>query len=355
MAAGTVERQVQAIIGVCQSGLGPSELRDHALNRLRKVVPIDAAFFATVDPATLLFTSATADEPLGTATALFIENEFGRPDVNKFSALADSHPHVSTLDQATFGKRFASPRYRDIMAPLSLGDELRAALVVAGRCWGVMCLHREDSPTGFTDAELRLVGRLVPHLAEALRRGVVFEWDSHHLSAAGPGIIVLDEELTVVSCNREGEYWLDQLGPEQRQHAAGLPLAVHAVAVQAAIDQQDRVPASPPRLRLRTREGQWLVVHASRLEGAAGSQTAIVIEPAAPSELTSIILDAYGLTPAQSRVAALVLQGRSTRQIVNELAISANTVQEHLRAVFDRFGIGSRRELVAALLSGPDT
>jgi len=231
VAAGTVERQVQAIIGVCQSGLGPSELRDHALNRLRKVVPIDAAFFATVDPATLLFTSATADEPLGTATAL----------------------------------------------------------------------------------------------------------------------------LTVVSCNREGEYWLDQLGPEQRQHAAGLPLAVHAVAVQAAIDQQDRVPASPPRLRLRTREGQWLVVHASRLEGAAGSQTAIVIEPAAPSELTSIILDAYGLTPAQSRVAALVLQGRSTRQIVNELAISANTVQEHLRAVFDRFGIGSRRELVAALLSGPDT
>jgi DNA-binding CsgD family transcriptional regulator len=52
-------------------------------------------------------------------------------------------------------------------------------------------------------------------------------------------------------------------------------------------------------------------------------------------------------------VAGLILRGRSTGQIVNELAISANTVQEHLRAVFDKFGIGSRRELVAALLSGP--
>jgi DNA-binding CsgD family transcriptional regulator len=55
------------------------------------------------------------------------------------------------------------------------------------------------------------------------------------------------------------------------------------------------------------------------------------------------------LTPAQCRVAELVLRGRSTQQIVNELHISANTVQEHLRAVFDKFGIGSRRELVAAL------
>jgi hypothetical protein len=81
------------------------------------VVPVDAAFFATVDPATLLFTSASADEPLAGATALFIENEFGRPDVNKFSALADSQPPVRTLDQATSGSRLASPRYRDIMAP----------------------------------------------------------------------------------------------------------------------------------------------------------------------------------------------------------------------------------------------
>jgi DNA-binding CsgD family transcriptional regulator len=64
-------------------------------------------------------------------------------------------------------------------------------------------------------------------------------------------------------------------------------------------------------------------------------------------QMASLYLDAHGLTPAQSRVAALVRQGRSTRQIVNELQISAYTVQEHLGAVFDKFGIGSRRELVA--------
>ncbi len=87
------------------------------------------------------------------------------------------------------------------------------------------------------------------------------------------------------------------------------------------------------------------------MNGPNGPHTTLVLESARPMEVASLVLDAHGLTPAQSRVAALVLQGRSTQQIVSELRISAHTVQEHLSVVFDRFGIGSRRELVAALLA----
>jgi DNA-binding CsgD family transcriptional regulator len=351
MGMGTAERQVQTIVGLCRSGLGPAELCEQVLRRLGAVMPIDAAFFATVDPATLLFTSAIADEPLRSATALFMDNEFGQPDVNKFSSLAASQQPVSSLDRATSGRRQASPRYREIMAPLSLGDELRAALVIAGRCWGVMCLHREDSPAGFAGSELRLVARLVPHLAEGLRRTVLFEEATAGPSTGGPGIVVVDDDLRVISCNREGENWLDQLTPDGKRSSGRLPVVVHAVAAQATFGSPDHVPSVAARVRLRTATGQWLVVHASRLQGAAGPQTAIIIEPPLPGELTSLILDAHGLTPAQSRVAALVLQGRSTRQIVNELSISAYTVQEHLGVVFDKFGVRSRRELVAALLA----
>ena len=70
------------------------------------------------------------------------------------------------------------------------------------------------------------------------------------------------------------------------------------------------------------------------------------------TQLSSLLLSAHGLTTAQSRVVAQVIRGHSTRQIVRELHISANTVQEHLTAAFDKLGVRSRRELVAAVLTG---
>ena len=90
-------------------------------------------------------------------------------------------------------------------------------------------------------------------------------------------------------------------------------------------------------------------MNASTLDGTAGRQIALVLDETDPVQSSSLILAAHGLTPAQSRVVALVVQGRSTPSIVNELHISTNTLQEHLHAVFDKLGIGSRRELVAAL------
>jgi len=327
------ERRVAAIERRCATGIDPDALRTDVLRLLRDVVPIDAAFFATVDTATMLFTSAVSEEPLVAAAGLFLENEYGADDVNKFVTLATRTDPVTSLDEATTGDRRASARYTSVMSPLGLGDELRAALVVGGRCWGVMCLHREDGPSGFSHEEVAVVRSLVPRLAEGLRRTVLAQSALQSERPDGPGILILGADYEVVSSNAAGERWIEEM-----------PVVVTAAAARAR--RGDDVTA-----RVRSTSGHWHTVHASALDGQAGGQTAVVIEPASPEHLTSLFLDAHGLTPAQTRVAALVLRGYSTRQIVNELGISSHTVQEHLRAVFDKFGIGSRRELVAALLS----
>ncbi|MGH9212249.1 MAG: hypothetical protein ACRD2C_16440 [Acidimicrobiales bacterium] len=114
------------------SGLDVAAFQAEALRWLRSLITIDAAFVATVDPETLLFTSASSEEPLVEAASLFLDNEFGRDDVNKFASLASAADPVSSLDVATRGERADSARFRDVMAPLGLGDELRVASPVLG-------------------------------------------------------------------------------------------------------------------------------------------------------------------------------------------------------------------------------
>ncbi|HYS32724.1 MAG TPA: LuxR C-terminal-related transcriptional regulator [Streptosporangiaceae bacterium] len=354
MADAAMKRQVAALIGRCYADLDVSGLRVEVLRRLRPILSVDAAFFATVDPMTMLFTSAVADEPLGAATALFLDNEFGRDDVNKFAALSESASPVGSLDRATRGERPASARYREIMGPLGLGDEVRAALISNNRCWGVLCLHREDVSHGFDDRDVELVRRISPHVAEGLRRAVTLRPAAAATAAvAAPGIIVLDESLAVVSVNLAAEQWLAEIDRAAWPSRSELPVAVYAAAARLARLEEGSDPSQlGATVRLRDRSGRWLSLHASRLSGPPAPQIGIVIEPAPASQVTSLLLSAHGLTGAQSRVVALVIKGHSTRQIVRELRISANTVQEHLTAAFDKFGVRSRGELVAAVLAG---
>jgi DNA-binding CsgD family transcriptional regulator len=351
-----MEHQVNALIGRCYAGLGAEALGGEVLRRLRRMLSVDAAFFATIDPMTLLFTSAAADEPLGAATPLFLENEFGREDVNKFAALAEAADPVSSLDRITGGRRPASARYREIMGPLGLGDELRAALVTSNGCWGALCLHREDASHGFAVREIDLIRRISPHLAEGLRRAVTIgpaTATGESEDAAVPGMIVLDERLSVVSMTHEAERWLAEIGGADWPSASELPVPVYSAAAGLLRLEADPAATPPPAtVRLRSRAGRWLSLHASRLAGPPAPQVGVVIEPTPAAQVGRLLLSAYGLTAAQCRVVALVVRGQSTRQIVGELHISANTVQEHLTAAFDKLGVRSRRELVTTLLTG---
>ena len=60
-----------------------------------------------------------------------------------------------------------------------------------------------------------------------------------------------------------------------------------------------------------------------------------------------MIADAYGLTERERAITALVAQGLSTDEIAGRLHLSPWTVQDHLKAIFEKVGVGTRGELVA--------
>jgi len=59
---------------------------------------------------------------------------------------------------------------------------------------------------------------------------------------------------------------------------------------------------------------------------------------------------AYGLTRQEQTLTRLVCRGLSTRELSESLHITEHTVQDHLKSIFDKTGVRSRRELVAAIL-----
>jgi DNA-binding CsgD family transcriptional regulator len=335
------------------SGLDSRAFRHAALRHVRRVVPVDAVWFATADPATLLFTSAVVDDVLRPHALQFVQNEFLADDVNQFRRLARPGAIVSTLDRETEGHRERSPRYRDILEPLALGDELRVALVEGGRCWGFLCLHRGNG-AGFGLAEIAFLRRAARHLAVGLRAGLLME------SAAGghdphePGLLVLADDLSLVTASPAAELLLAEIADEYWAGHAELPGAVYGVVGGLLARERAHQPASPPlpRTRIRTATGRWLTLHATWLGDPKADRErriGVILEAAPPTQFWPLVTAAHQLSPRESEVTLLVARGLSTGEISQALRISEHTVQDYLKAVFDKFGVHSRGQVIAAI------
>jgi DNA-binding CsgD family transcriptional regulator len=77
----------------------------------------------------------------------------------------------------------------------------------------------------------------------------------------------------------------------------------------------------------------------------------LVIEPANASEIAPLITQAYELSAREEQITALIAQGLGTAEIAARLTLSAHTVRDYIKAIFEKVGVSSRGELVARLFS----
>ena len=330
----------------CRAGLDLDALRDAVLPQLRKALPVDALWWALADPATLLFTNSFRDELPADSGPYFVENEYLRDDVNKWTDLARDPVGVRSLMDATQGRPVSSERYRDIFEPLGLQDELRAVLRIRGTCWGFICLHREAAESTFSSEEAAFLQRLAPHLAEGIRLGLLQGAVRPDAGPDGPGLVLIGPDGAVAGLNDTAGRWLVELGGT----SDGSELPVELSALVARLHRLDPTEPALPRSQVRTRSGRWARMHASWMDSPGGRSSAVIVEEAPAAEVAPLVMVAYGLTPRERAVTGLVCQGRSTRQIAERLHLTTDTVQDHLKSVFDRTGVHSRGELVATIL-----
>src|SRR4029453_6461180 len=107
--------------------------------------------------------------------------------------------------------------------------------------------------------------------------------------------------------------------------------------------------AAPAHALVPTTDGGWAMIDAAPLEGDARASIAVTLRAATAAETFELVCRAWALSPREREVVALLAAGLDTRSLTRRLYISRHTVQDHLKSVFAKAGVHSRRELLARL------
>lgn len=338
---GRGQRLIRAVRGIeheASNGLGHRALAQQLLAELGKHIGFDAACVATLDPATVMWTSCEVSGPgrdLAFEARLF-EVEYRHADVAKLSDIARRAVPVSVLSAETGGDLARSERFRSVHAPAGLGDEIRLLLVDAGVPWGCVHLSRALGARPFTQAD---AAELVPASARLAR---AFQHSLLRMAMSSAHADV-PEALGVLSMRGSS---LVEASPEAcailgAGVAASLPPAVFALVARARAGICAR--ATCP-----TASGAFATLHATRL----GGDVLIIVERTRPIELSSFVVHALGLSERERSVVHAVARGLSTKEIASALCITEWTVQDHLKSIFAKTHVTSRQALVAALFFG---
>lgn len=274
--------------------------------------------------------------------------EFGGDEPTAFRQL--DAPAVG-MHLATSGDPQRSTRMRECIQPFyGYADELRLVAEVDGRRWGALAFFRSSDDAPFDADDVAFAGSLSATLARGLRSGILTSTATATAAASGarvgPAVIIVDADNQLVQVSAGAQSRLAEVVDTEHSAATtGTTAALVAAARRYAAGITDVLP----RGRLRLASGQWVVLQASPMDGPAGrtGDVCITIEDARPPEIVPLVVEAFDLTVRERDVTQLVLQGAETKEIANALHLSAYTVQDHLKSVFDKAGVRSRRELIS--------
>lgn len=340
-----------AIKAACYRGLGSAELLAYIGDRLAESVRADASCMVRLDPATAL--------PIYLVSRGWATGDF-RPLVE----------HALLVSRAADPGRLMAQGQRTVVVDeivpadrpythdpyfahhLLLGGyrhEIQGVCATGRRGHALLTVTRRATSGSFEPRHLRLLDAVVPHVAAGLHTATVRETLAAP-RATETGVIILDEAGDVVLANAVGERWLatpDAPGRPGRLWAlhvlAGLlarSLTPDGAATVPAIEVAD--PSTGALYRLRAERAQ---------ETDGGARSLILIEPARGADRPEALLR-LGLTPREATVALGVLRGASEQELACDAGISPHTIAQHLRNVFTKLGISSRRELMLLLYRG---
>ncbi len=348
------QRVLRDVEVVARAGLDLNTFMTEALDSIGRAVPHVAACVATVDPSTLLLTGTYKFGDLHGRDEHDDEwglREYGEPEVDAFISLARQEFPAAGVQARTGGQVHRSRRLVEFMRPhYGYADEARVVFRDGSQVWGGAAIFREPGAgEGFDQSDLEVLASVSTAMSAGMRAGLLTRLaDAPPSPSMGPAVLVVGADGTVQQMSAGAEERLADLagGP-----AAATPTGIIAALVGAARGFAAGLTTTPPRCRVRSSSGMWLVLHATPLSprGDTHGDVVVTIDEARPPEIVPLVVAAFDLTQRERDVTQLVLQGVDTKEIASTIHVSTYTVQDHLKSVFDKAGVRSRRELIARI------
>jgi DNA-binding CsgD family transcriptional regulator len=228
----------------------------------------------------------------------------------------------------------------------------------------------------FSKAELRLLEQLHAHLDKARRRlaKLTAERSAQHaleelLRKLPLPTVVLEWNLKPAYCNREVlARWLSGakarvMKPDRK--ALCMPVEIARACEKLKREWEASLWRDPRAEKVRKRmvnhpadANMRAAVSIIPLHHAAIGKPSFLVEIDAASAEKSLSIRcqiqkaAAGLSRNEWHLAQLVCEGRSNKEIANELSKGLSTIKNELASVFRKLQVASRSALVALLLSG---
>jgi DNA-binding CsgD family transcriptional regulator len=333
------------IAKICDSGLDARAVRVALLDEIRGVIPFDAYAWLLTDPETSVGSAPLAEIPEISDLPAVIRLKY-LTVTNRWTTLTSNVP--ATLVGATAGDRSTSRMWNELLMGYGFDDVLSVVFRDQYGCWGFLDLWRMGGC--FAIEECELLQKISVVVTPALRTCLMptFADASTAIEGlAGPAVLLLSDDLKLLTQTPHTDAYLRALLPTDADRSP-VPAGVYNVAAQL-LAVEGGVDQHPPLARVHLRDGLWVTFRAARIQEMSGGAAtiAVSIELARPTERADLYARVAGLSEREFELLHHLVGGHDTRAIAGRMFVSEHTVQDHLKSMFAKTGVNTRRLLIA--------
>ena len=277
---------------------------------------------------------------------------------------------VHTADLFTEEELKTSVVYNDYLTRLHAQNSINVRLDGPNGSSIAWVVHDPVDGDCWSSAQLDSIRRLLPHIRQYVRvrqalagAGALGVSLTEILDTTGSGIIQLDRRGRIVDVNdrardllRTGDGLFDEDGflfartPEDNAVLQGLlkralpPFGAQGVGGSTIVRRESALPLLlhiNPVERQSTDFRVWPV-----------AALVLVVDPESRTRIDPAVAGAaLGLTGMESRVAVLLAEGMSVREIAEAMDRKESTIRSHVKHMFAKHGLSRQAELVRLVLS----